>query len=154
MSSPAKARANRRNSIKSTGPKSATGKAIVARNPLRHGLSLPVLADPAVSHEAEDLARTIAVSVTGTAADPARHEIACAIAEAQLDLRRVRLAKQPLMIDLATDPVAPGRLTKLLRLDRYERRALARRKAAVRAFDAALAPPAQVGRTKPTEKRE
>ena len=152
MTSPAKARANRRNGRKSNGPTSAAGKAIAARNAHRHGLSLPVLADPAASREADDLAHTIAVSVTGAAADPAHHEIACRIAEAQLDLRRVRLAKQPLMVDLVADPTAPGRLKGLLRLDRYERRALARRKAAIRTFDAALAPAGRVGRTNPTGK--
>jgi hypothetical protein len=31
-------RRNRENSLKSTGPKTAAGKAIARRNPLRHGL--------------------------------------------------------------------------------------------------------------------
>jgi len=38
MSSSKQVRANRRNSRRSTGPKSPKGKAIVARNPIRHGL--------------------------------------------------------------------------------------------------------------------
>lgn len=45
MSSPTKVRANRRNSLASTGPKTAAGKAIVAANPIKHGLlsSMPLV---------------------------------------------------------------------------------------------------------------
>lgn len=38
MSSPKKTAANRRNALESTGPKSPEGKALAARNSLRHGL--------------------------------------------------------------------------------------------------------------------
>ena len=43
MTSPAKIRANRRNALRSTGPRSAAGKAIAAANSRRHGLTVPVL---------------------------------------------------------------------------------------------------------------
>ncbi len=39
MTSPARTAANRRNAAKSTGPRTAAGKAIAARNALRHGLT-------------------------------------------------------------------------------------------------------------------
>lgn len=39
MTSPAQIAANRRNAAKSSGPKTAAGKAVVARNALRHGLT-------------------------------------------------------------------------------------------------------------------
>ncbi len=39
MASPAQIAANRRNAAKSTGPKTAAGKAVVSRNALRHGLT-------------------------------------------------------------------------------------------------------------------
>ena len=39
MASPTQIAANRRNAAKSTGPKTAAGKAVVARNALRHGLT-------------------------------------------------------------------------------------------------------------------
>ena len=39
MASPPQIAANRRNAAKSTGPKTAAGKAVVARNALRHGLT-------------------------------------------------------------------------------------------------------------------
>jgi hypothetical protein len=141
MSSPAKARANRRNAARSTGPKSAAGKATVARNARRHGLSLPVLADPGVPREVDAFARRIAVSVAGAPVDAARHALACRIVEAMVDLRRVRIVKLPLVAALDADPKDFQSLAQLARLDRYERRAFSRRATAVREFDAALATP-------------
>jgi hypothetical protein len=41
--------ANRANARRSTGPRTAAGKARASRNAVRHGLSVSVLADPALS---------------------------------------------------------------------------------------------------------
>jgi hypothetical protein len=60
VTSARKMRANRVNARASTGPKTAQGLARAARNALRHGLSLPVCSDPALSEEVEALAREIA----------------------------------------------------------------------------------------------
>ena len=168
MTSPAKIRANRRNALRSTGPRSFTGKAIAARNSRRHGLTLPVLADPSLSPEVVGLTRLIETSTTGRAADAAGHALACRIAEAMIDLKRVRLAKLPLMTELHADLRGLCTLVELSRLDRYERCALGRRKRAIREFDAAVAPAvaaaamtrtatvraARNDKTKPTEKRQ
>jgi hypothetical protein len=92
MISERKVRANRANSRASTGPKTARARARVARNALRHGLNLPIHSDPVWSEEVEALRREIA----GTDADVERKEVARRIAEAQIDLRRVRHVRHQL----------------------------------------------------------
>jgi hypothetical protein len=181
MISETKIRANRANARDSSGPKTANGRARSARNALRHGLSLPVHSDPALSEDVEMLAREIA----GSKASSEILELARAIAEAQIDLRRVRNARQQrlaaafrqpfyeyrtatwkkarlmklcLTRELADTPLpdyivkvvttTPQGLLKIATilsresrwfraLTRYERRALSRRKFAIRAFDEA-----------------
>ncbi len=60
MTSPRKIQANRANARTSTGPKTARGRARAAHNVRRHGLSLSVFADPALSEQVEAVAREIA----------------------------------------------------------------------------------------------
>jgi hypothetical protein len=138
MTSARKAFANRHNGRKSRGPKTAAGKARAKGHARRHGLSVPVLADPAFAPDVATLAHQITRSVLGRDGDARRHALACAIAEAQLDIVRVRTARQPFTAELETAPKAA--LRELLRIDRYERRALWRRKFAIRKFDAAVTP--------------
>jgi hypothetical protein len=140
MTSLAKIRANRRNALRSTGPRSRRGKQIAARNSLRHGLTLPMLCDPALAPEVEAQARTIERSLTGAAADGHGHALACRIAEADIHFRRVRAEKMRLFAALEADPGNRTLLRRLASLDWYEGRAFSRRNTAVRTFDAARAP--------------
>jgi hypothetical protein len=100
VTSPRKIRSNRANARSSTGPKTAKGRGLSARNALRYGLSLPVLSDPTLSQEVSALARQIA----GAAATPEIQELAHHIAEAHVALRRVRNLRHDLISRALNDP--------------------------------------------------
>jgi hypothetical protein len=101
LTSDHKIKANRANARASTGPKTADGRARSARNALRHALNLPVCSNPALSEEVETLAREVA----GPGANAQIQELARQVAEAQMDLRRVRYARhQQLLSRTLADP--------------------------------------------------
>jgi hypothetical protein len=134
--------ANRRNARLGTGPRTASGKRSVAVNALRHGLSIPVFADPVLATEVAELAERIAKGST----DPEMRDRARDIAAAQIDVERVRHARHARIARPAMGaPVSEARsdamretIQDLWALDRYERRAMSRRKSAVHALQIAL----------------
>ena len=100
MTSARKVRANRANARRSTGPKTAAGRAKTAQNARRHGLRIPVLSDPALSVEAEVLAQTI---LGDASSSPELLELARKIAEAEIDVIRVRRARSELVSSELSD---------------------------------------------------
>jgi hypothetical protein len=100
LTSELKIKINRANSRASTGPRTRHGRARAARNALRHGLSLPVCSDPVLSAQVEELAREIA----GEDADQEMQEAARLIAEAQIDVHRVRQMRHQLLTAALRNP--------------------------------------------------
>ena len=130
MTSATKIAANRRNSRRSSGPRTAYGKLRVSRNALRHGLAAATLRNPEIAVDVDRLATAIA-SEQG---DPAQREQALIIAESELSLLRVRAVRTNILEQmLATkgssrgdraNAVLPGviggaYLDQLRRLERY-----------------------------------
>jgi hypothetical protein len=151
MTSELKVLANRQNAKKSTGPRTKTGKSRASRNAVRHGLERVDFGNPGYPAQVERLARAICPD----ASDPFRYEQALIIAESQMFLARVRAARivaierdspASRVLQQGSDESAPQALDEterlsralpdLLSLERYERRALSRRRRAIRRFDA------------------
>jgi hypothetical protein len=115
--------ANRRNSAKSTGPRTSTGKARSRRNAFAHGLATRFIEDPAASAEIESLAHGLVASGSGLTDLAAARDLV----EAQLDVRRVRSCQVELLnISLATTEdeteAIQASLLCLTKIERYARR--------------------------------
>jgi len=123
MASEKQIAANRANAKKSTGPRTAVGRAKSSRNSYRHGLSLPMQPD---SHAVDALAKAIA----GESASEVQLRAARAVAEAQLELKRIRATRVAAIPTELEQMFNPRTIAGLCALDRYERLAASRRKAA------------------------
>ena len=131
MTSKRKIAANRENARKSTGPRSAAGRAASRHNARRHGLATGIASDPALRHDIEALAKLLAQA----GGRENIGEFAREAAEAHLDLARIRRIRAGLYARARfIDPASTEDLMELAeqfaRLERYERRAFSRRKPA------------------------
>ena len=93
MASERQIAANRRNARKSTGPRSRAGRKRASRNAYRHGLTLSITPTAAYAQQLDKLAREIASDTK----DVIVLERARAVAQAELELARVRRAKVALI---------------------------------------------------------
>ena len=134
MSSERRVQANRMNASQSTGPRSASGKARVARNAVKHGLSQP----PSRMGEPAGSVRDLMLELAGRDAallPPARE-----VAEVYAYLQRLQREKQrvlgqaqavavesaPLTVAEAEERAAIAVAQRLLTLEAYERKARSR----------------------------
>jgi hypothetical protein len=148
MTSKRKATSNRTNAQRGSGPRTGAGKMHSSRNARKHGLAVPIRSERTWAQRIESLALEIA----GDDADRSRLEEARNIAEAELDVVRVRATRTRLLElsgiarldrpqpepkpqhahDLFAGDEFLAALEQMILLDRYERRALARRNRATR----------------------
>ena len=148
MNSERKIEANRRNAQRSTGPRSASGKMRVRRNALRHGLAALVIKDPLIPAEVDQLA----TAISSNDVDGVDRQQALIMAGCEVTLRHVRVARAQLMEQLMMR-LSPTRdrekvrpmpmqgtdyyrdcIEPLRRLERYERRALSRRRRVCKSY--------------------
>jgi hypothetical protein len=103
MTSNRKIEANRRNSRKSCGPRTAAGKATASRNALRHGLAALTHRQPAPSAEVEEFARALC----GDDRDPILFTQAVRVAQSKMELRAIRAQKVAVIERLRDRYAAP-----------------------------------------------
>jgi hypothetical protein len=121
MASERQIAANRRNARKSTGPRSGAGKTRASRNAYRHGLTLSITSTAEYAKQLETLVRKIA----GDTKDAVKLERARAIAQAELELARVRRAKvalierAPAFGELDPPPLTVAQMMRLI--DAFDR---------------------------------
>jgi hypothetical protein len=121
--------ANRRNAKRSTGPKTVAGKMKSSRNAYRHGLSSPVLPDPATPAKVNLIAHELA----GEHASEDRLMAAEDLIRAQETLLRIKSTHAEQFAKVAIDDIGDLNMRELKRLaalDRYERYALTERRRA------------------------
>jgi hypothetical protein len=135
MTSERKAASNRKNAQKSTGPRSGRGRRHSRRNALRHGLAIAIGSDPSFGEDINVLAKAL----MGASGEQNLGDFVLQVAEAEIDLLRIRKLKASRFKTVLGNPETKledySELNEsLAKLDRYERRAVSRRKRALRSM--------------------
>ena len=129
ISSPRKSAANRRNAQKSTGPRTAAGKAAASLNAVKHGLNTPVPVYMVRACEGQYGDLLNHVRATSATIDPSDLVYAVA-ARARLRGHRAELMQTIVEAGLSDDAVDIDALrlalAQLGRLETYERKSLSR----------------------------
>jgi hypothetical protein len=145
LTSERKIRANRANARSSTGPQTARGRARAARNALHHALSLPVCSNARQVAEAQIDLRRVRYARHQFLSDTSNNQNYDSLANMRMKAKVMRAFLRPNPPDMSMEalrkfvtstPQGPHKLAtillgeakKLLAMDRYERRALSRRK--------------------------
>lgn len=133
MASDLQIAANRRNALRSTGPRGTAGKARAASNSTKHGLASDLSRDPKALAAADRLADAIFQSYVGLSRVSARR-----VAMATFELKNVQKARAGVMESAilgkenSTLLDIDDLLSKLRSIDRYEARAASRKRKALR----------------------
>ena len=94
---------NQRNAKKSTGPRTAAGKALASKNALQHGLAVPIDFLPELAKRRDQISAAMKDAGVG--------EAATALAEALLQLERIRATRSAALEKQAgSDGVSPSAL--------------------------------------------
>jgi hypothetical protein len=112
-----------------TGPRTEKGRARSRLNAKRHGLAIPIDALPELKEEVRELTRALA----GGLSDPGIEYVASMVATAEVELRRIQRVRTSWLNACIAVRETGGIMrydeifTMLLKLDRYERRAYAKK---------------------------
>ncbi|MGB5901670.1 MAG: hypothetical protein WBH00_02375 [Xanthobacteraceae bacterium] len=123
--------ANRANAKRSTGPKTAAGKARSRRNAFKHGFSVDLELTPELAARFVDIQRKL----VDAKASAERKMAAARFAQTQLQLVQIRQARRAAFARLQVDPEDSDAVRQLRSLDRYERYAVTRRRRAMTKLD-------------------
>jgi hypothetical protein len=144
MTSTAKIESNRRNAARSTGPRTAAGKARSRKNAIRHGLS----SHPVMTAEQATRARELTAAIAKRSTNPLVLRFASEVVRATMEIEIIQAARTDLTAVFESPSVTPANadpeaakaarrklqldtLTRLEKMERYLGRALVRRRRAM-----------------------